>query len=134
MFRILALWNDLAHLAQAWLPTIRDYAVAIIVVAAALAVAHFARGIRTKFAALVVACAIIATTIAYSVGHKRGADRVKADWDWTLETERREGEQVRAEAERAVRVESPDSSVLSNDPWNRDAQPDAFGRAQGGRD
>ena len=114
---------DLWHQAHSLLPIVRDTAVALALIAAALGAAFIAPGLRNKLAALLAACAVIATTIAYSVGLKRGADRVKADWDWTLEVEHREGEAARSDAERAVRVEPPDGGVLANDPWNRDAKP-----------
>ena len=127
MFRLLDLWHQVPSL----LPIVRDYAVALGLIAAAFGVAFFAPGARIKLAAVLVACAVITTTIAYSLGLKRGSDRVKADWDWTLELEHREGEAARAEARRAVRVEPADSGVLANDPWNRDAQPAAGGGAQG---
>ena len=116
---------DLWHRAQGLLPVVRDTALALALIAAALAVVFIAPGLRSKLAALLAACAVIATTIAYSVGLKRGADRVKADWDWTLEVEHREGEAARSDAERAVRVEPADGGVLANDPWNRDAKPAA---------
>jgi hypothetical protein len=121
MFVLLDLW----HQAQSLLPIVRDYAVALALIAAAFGVAFVVPGVRIKLTAALVACAVIATTIAYSVGLKRGADRVKADWDWTLEVEHREGEAARGDAERAVRVEPRDSSVLANDPWNRDTKPAA---------
>jgi hypothetical protein len=127
MPRLLDLW----HLLHILMPIIRDYAAALGLIAAAAGVAFIAPGVRIKLAALLAALSIIATTIAYSVGLKRGSDRVKADWDWTLELEHREGEAARAEARRAVRVEPADSGVLANDPWNRDAQPPARGGAQG---
>ena len=127
MLRPLDLWHPLHIL----LPVIRDYAAALGLVAAALALAFIAPGLRVKLAAVLAALSIIATTIAYTVGLKRGSDRVKADWDWTLELEHRAGEAARADAERAVRVEPADSGVLADDPWNRDAQPHAGGRAQG---
>jgi len=114
---------DLWHQMQGLLPVVRDYAVALALIAAALAVVSIAPGVRSKLAALLAACAVIATTIAYGVGLKRGADRVKADWDWTLEVEHREGEAARSDAERAVRVEPADSGVLANDAWNRDTKP-----------
>jgi hypothetical protein len=114
---------DLWHQMQSLLPVVRDYAVALALIAAALGAAFIAPGVRSKLAALLAVCAVIATTIAYSVGLKRGADRVKADWDWTLEVEHREGEAARSDAERAVRVEPADGGVLANDPWNRDAKP-----------
>jgi hypothetical protein len=121
MFALLDLWHQL----QSLLPIVRDYAVALGLIAAALGVAFIAPRARIKLAAVLVACAVITTTIAYSVGLKRGSDRVKADWDWTLEVEHREGEAARGDAERAVRVEPRDSSVLANDPWNRDTKPAA---------
>jgi hypothetical protein len=121
MFALLDLWHQL----QSLLPIVRDYAVALGLIAAALGVAFIAPRARIKLAAVLVACAVITTTIAYSVGLKRGSDRVKADWDWTLEVEHREGEAARRDAERAVRVEPRDSSVLANDPWNRDTKPAA---------
>jgi hypothetical protein len=121
MFRLFDLW----HQAQSLGPIVRDYAVALGLIAGALGVAYVAPSARIKLFAVLFACAVITTTIAYSVGLKRGADRVKADWDWTLAVEHREGEQVRSDAEHAVRVESPDSGVLANDPWNRDAKPAA---------
>jgi hypothetical protein len=127
MPRLLDLWHPLHIL----LPVIRDYAAALGLIAATAGVAFIAPGIRIKLAAVLTALSIIATTIAYSVGLKRGSDRVKADWDWTLEREHREGEAARTKAERAVRVESADSGVLANDPWNRDAQPPAGGGAHG---
>jgi hypothetical protein len=127
MLRLIDLWHPL----QILLPVIRDYAAALGLIAAAVGVAFIAPGARIKLAAVLTALSIIATTIAYSVGLKRGSDRVKADWDWTLELEHREGEAARAEAERAVRVEPVDSGVLADDPWNRDTQPAAGGRAQG---
>lgn len=114
---------DLWHALQILLPIARDYAVALGAIATALGVAFVAPGIRIKLAAALVAAIVIATTIAYGVGLKRGSDRVKADWDWTLELEHREGEAARTGAERAVRVEPADSGVLADDPWNRDAQP-----------
>ena len=114
---------DLLHQFKALIPIIRDYAVVIGVVAAALGVAYIAPRARTKLIALIVGCAVIATIIVYGVGIKRGSDRVKADWDWTLELENREGEQARTEAERNVRIEPADGGVLRDDPWNRDAQP-----------
>ncbi|MBX9825437.1 MAG: hypothetical protein K2Y27_10625 [Xanthobacteraceae bacterium] len=128
MPRLLDLWLPLHTL----LPIIRDYAAALALIATAAGVAFVAPSLRVKLAAVLAAVCIIATTIAYSVGLKRGSDRVKADWDWTLELEHREGEAARAAAERAVRVEPADSGVLADDPWNRDAQPPARGRAQGG--
>jgi hypothetical protein len=127
MLHLLDLWHPL----QILLPIIRDYAAALGLIAAALAVAFIAPGVRTRLAAVCAALCIIIATIAYSVGLKRGSDRVKADWDWTLELEHREGEAARTDAERAVRVEPADSGVLADDPWNRDAQPPAGGRAQG---
>jgi hypothetical protein len=131
MLRLLDLFLDFLHPLQILLPVIRDYAAALALIVAALAAAFIAPGVRTKLAALLVAGSVIATTIAYSLGLKRGTDRVKADWDWTLELEHREGEAARADAERAVRVEPADSGVLANDPWNCDAQPAAGGGAQG---
>ena len=122
---------DLWHSLQILLPVIRDYAAALGLIAAAAGVAFIAPGVRIKLAAVLAALSIIITTIAYSVGLKRGSDRVKRNWDWTLELEHREGEAARAEAERAVRVEPSDSGVLADDPWNRDTQPSAGGRAQG---
>ena len=116
MPRLLDLWHQL----QAWLPIIGDYSAAIGLVAAALGVASIAPGIRTRLVAAIFACAVVTTTVAYSVGLKRGSDRVKADWDWTLEVEARDGEGARADAVRAVRVEPRDSGVLRSDPWNRD--------------
>jgi hypothetical protein len=127
MLRLLDLWHQLQFL----LPIIRDYAAALGLIAAALAVAFIAPSLRIKLAAVLAALSIIITTIAYSVGLKRGSDRVKADWDWTLELEHREGEAARTAAERAVRVEPADSGVLADDPWNRDTQPAARGRTQG---
>jgi membrane protein implicated in regulation of membrane protease activity len=127
MPRLLDLWHPL----QILLPVIRDYAAALGLIAAAAGVAFVAPGVRIKLAGVLAALSIIVTTIAYSVGLKRGSDRVKADWDWTLELEHREGEAARADAERAVRVEPADSGVLANDPWNCDAQPAAGGGAQG---
>ena len=127
MLRLLDLWHPL----QILLPVIRDYAAALGLIAAAAGVAFIAPNVRIKLAAVLAALSIIVTTIAYSVGLKRGSDRVKAQWDWTLELEHREGEAARTEAERAVRVEPADSSVLADDPWNRDAQPLAGSRAQG---
>lgn len=127
MFRLFDLW----HPVQILLPIIRDYAAALALIAAALGTAFVARGMRLRLAALLVAASVIVTTIAYSVGLKRGSDRVKADWDWTLELEHRDGEAARMAAERAVRVEPPDSGVLADDPWNRDAQPAARRGAQG---
>jgi hypothetical protein len=121
MFALLDLW----HQAQGLLPIVRDYAMALALIAAALGTAFVAPGVRIKLAAALFACAVIATTIAYSVGLKRGTDRVKADWDWTLEVEHREGEGARRDAERAVRAEPPGSGVLANDPWNRDTKPAA---------
>ncbi len=121
MFALLDLW----HQAQGLLPIVRDYAVALALIAAALGIAVVAPGVRSKLAAVLVACAVITTIIAYSVGLKRGSDRVKADWDWMLEVEHREGESARGDAERAVRVEPADSGVLANDPWNRDTKPAA---------
>ena len=121
MPRLLDLWHPL----QILLPVIRDYAAALGLIAAAAGVAFVAPGVRIKLAGVLAALSIIVTTIAYSVGLKRGADRVKADWDWTLEVEHRAGEQVRSDAEHAVRVEPADSGVLANDPWNRDAKPAA---------
>src|SRR5262245_15994704 len=119
MLRLLDLWHQLQFL----LPIIRDYAVALGVIAAAFGVAFIVPSARVKLIAVLVASAVIATTIAYSLGLKRGSDRVKADWDWTLELEHREGEAARTDAERALRVEPRDSGVLADDPWNRDAQP-----------
>ena len=116
---------DLWHQAQSLLPIVRDDAVALGLIAAALGVAFIAPGARIKLAAALFACAVITTTIAYGVGLKRGSDRVKADWHWTLEIEHRDGEAARSDAERAVRVEPPDSGVLANDPWNRDTKPAA---------
>ena len=127
MQRLLDLW----HPFQIVLPIVRDYAAALGLIATALGAAFIAPGVRLKLVAVLLACAVVTTTIAYSIGLKRGSDRVKADWDWTLELEHREGEAARTEAERAVRVEPADSGVLANDPWNRDAQPAARGRAQG---
>jgi membrane protein implicated in regulation of membrane protease activity len=127
MPRLLDLWHPL----QILLPVIRDYAAALGLIAAAAGVAFVAPGVRIKLAGVLAALSIIVTTIAYSVGLKRGSDRVKADWDWTLELEHREGEAARTAAERAVRVEPADSGVLADVPWNRDAQPSAGGRAQG---
>jgi hypothetical protein len=127
MPRLLDLWHPL----QILLPVIRDYAAALGLIVAAAGVAFVAPGVRIKLAGVLAALSIIVTTIAYSVGLKRGSDRVKADWDWTLELEHREGEAARTAAERAVRVEPADSGVLADDPWNRDAQPPAGGRAKG---
>ena len=127
MPRLLDLWHPL----QILLPVIRDYAAALGLIAALAGVAFIAPGVRIKLAAVCAILSIIITTIAYSVGLKRGSDRVKAHWDWTLELEHREGEAARAAAERAVRVEPADSGVLADDPWNRDAQPAAGGGAQG---
>jgi hypothetical protein len=122
---------ELSHQLQIRLPVIGDYAAALGLIAAALGVAFIAPGVRIKLAAVLAALSIIITTIAYSVGLKRGSDRVKADWDWTLDLEHREGEAARTEAERAVRVEPADSGLLADDPWNRDTQPLAGGGAQG---
>jgi hypothetical protein len=127
MQRLFDLWHPL----QILLPIVRDYAAALGLIAAAFAVAFVAPGLRIKLAALLAALSIITTTIAYSVGLKRGSDRVKKDWDWTLEFEHREGEAARTAAERAVRVEPADSGVLADDPWNRDAQRPAGSGAQG---
>jgi hypothetical protein len=121
MFALLDLWREM----QGLLPIVRDYAVALALIAAALGIAFVAPSVRIKLAAVLFACAVITTTIAYSVGLKRGSDRVKADWDWTLEVEHREGETARSDAERAVRAEPADSGVLANDPWNRDTKPAA---------
>ena len=131
MLHLYFFWQSIQHQAVAWAPTVRDYAVAIGIVLSALAVAYIAPRWRTKLTALGVAASVIITTIAYGVGQKRGADRVKADWDWTLELENREGEHHRTEAERTVHVEPADGGVLRDDPWNRDAQPAARGGAQG---
>jgi hypothetical protein len=127
MHGLLDLWREL----QILLPVIRDYAAALALIAAILTIASFTHSLRIKLAAVLVAASLIATAIAYSVGLQRGSDRVKADWDWTLEIEHREGEQFRAEAERAVRIEPADSGVLADDPWNRDTQPPARGGTQG---
>ena len=123
MLRLLDLWHEFQFL----LPIVRDYAVALGIIAAALGIAFIVPGARTKLIAVLVASAVVATTIAYSLGLKRGSDRVKADWDWTLELELREGEAARTDAERATRIEPRDSGVLADDPWNRDAQPPVAG-------
>jgi hypothetical protein len=133
MFRALSLLQDIQQFIESWLPIVRDYAVALGIIAASLGVAYIIPGIRAKLAALLVAGAVITTTIAYGIGQKRGADRVQSDWDYSVEAARKSGEQDRADAVRDLGDRAPDERVRQRqaDPWNRDnrAKPEGEGGA-----
>lgn len=111
------------HMLESWWGIVVSYGVAGIAVIGLLAVALFAPlGPRARLAAFAAAALIVALTASYTVGLKQGADRVKRDWDWTLQVEAKDGEEARTDAERTVPAEPPAS--VRDDIWNRDGWKD----------
>jgi hypothetical protein len=110
------------HWLSSWWDIMLAYGQAGFAMAALVAIAILVPwiGFKARIGCLIAAAITLGHTIAFTVGIKKGADRVKADWDWTLGVEEKQGEQDRADAERFVRPELPDSVQLANDPWNRD--------------
>lgn len=95
-----------------------DYFWAVVVIAAALAVAWFVPSVRVRFAALCVAGAVIATTVAYSVGIHKENERWKARARAAVQQEIKDGEQARADGGAAVDRAGDDG--VQNDRFNRD--------------
>ena len=71
-----------------------------------------------RIAIIAAAGLVVSHTASFTVGIKKGADRVKANWDQSLAIETKQGEKARADAERTVGADTPDSVRL--DEWNRD--------------
>lgn len=114
---------DLLHTIKSWWAVVLGYGVVGLVVAGFVAAGLFLPfGSRVRISCWVAAVLVLAGAVIWAWGDKHGADRVKADWDWTLKVEAVEGEKVRTDAERLVVPEPPDR--LSNDPWNRDSRPE----------
>lgn len=113
------------HWITSWWDIMLAYGTAGLIVAGLIAVAFLVPviGLRLRIACLAAAAIIVGLTISFTVGIKKGADRVKADWDWTLAAEATEGETARTDAERSVPEPSVDGGELRDDPWNRDRWP-----------
>lgn len=118
MISLFGWFGEVHHFFASWWPIARDYWVAAALILLLLWLAWIAPGPKSKLLALLCACCVIATTIAYTVGEIRGSSRVKADWDWELGQEHVNGEKLRSDAVGSVRAE-PDS-VRAQSPWNRD--------------
>lgn len=112
--------GSLWHWLTSWWDIMLSYGIAGIWVAALVAAAILIPRINftARVVLLSVAGIIVLCTISFTVGIKKGADRVKADWDWSIEAETKDGTKDRTDAERTVRAQPPDSVRL--DPWNRD--------------
>ena len=108
------------HWLTSWWDIMLSYGTAGLIVSGLVAVAVFVPGIGLKgrLIVLVAAGLVVSHTASFTVGIKKGADRVKANWDQSLDTEAEHGEKARADSERAVRAEPPAS--VRGDAWNRD--------------
>jgi uncharacterized protein YacL len=111
---------DIWHWITSWWGIMLSYGIAGIWVAALIAAAILIPRINltARIVLLSVAGIIVLCTISFTVGIKKGADRVQSDWDYSIEAETKSGTKDRTDAERTVRAQSPDSVRL--DPWNRD--------------
>lgn len=110
------------HWITSWWPIMLSYGVAGLWTAGLVAAAVLIpwMSFKVRMALIAVAGLILLTTASFTVGIKKGADRVQDDWDWQLELEAQQGEQVRTDASDTVRNAEPDSSVRNGSPWNRD--------------
>lgn len=118
IFALAGLW----HWITAWWPIMLSYGVAGLWIAGLVAAAVFLPWIsfKVRVAFIVVASIILLCTASFTVGIKKGADRVKADWDWSIDVEAKDGEQDRTDAVRDLGTRSDRSGLRDNDPWNRD--------------
>lgn len=116
MFALAGFW----HWVTNWWPIMLSYGVVGLWIAGLVAASVLIPWLnfKVRMALVGIAGLIVLTTAAFTVGIKKGADRVKADWDWQLELEAKQGEKLRDDASDAVRAE-PDS-VRDGSPWNRD--------------
>jgi hypothetical protein len=114
--------SDAWHGIMTWWSILLGYGVVGLVIAGLIAAGLFLPfGARVRITCWVAAAVVFSIAFAFAWGAKTGADRVKADWDWTLKVEARDGEKARTDAERLVHDEPPDQ--LRDDPRNRDGWP-----------
>lgn len=110
------------HSIMTWWGILLGYGAVGLVIAGLVAAGLFLPfGTRVRITCWVVAADIFVIAFAFAWGAKTGADRVKADWDWTIKQEQIEGEAARTDAERTVHDEHPDR--LRDDQRNRDNWP-----------
>jgi hypothetical protein len=115
---------NLLQFVQSWWAVVLGYGLVGITIAGFIAAGLLLPfGTRVRIACWIAAALVLENAIVFGWGAKIGADRVQAQWDWTIEVEHVEGEKIRTDAERLVVDEPPDSRVLTHDPWNRDSRP-----------
>lgn len=108
------------HWITSWWPILLSYGAAGLWMAGLVAAAVLIPKLdfKVRLALLAVAGVLLLTTLSFTVGVRKGMDKVNDDWDWTLGVEAKDGEEIRTDAERSVGAE-PDS-VRARSPWNRD--------------
>lgn len=111
---------QLGNWIENWWPILSAYGTVGLGIAGLVAVATFvpALSFTSRVILLCVAAWLVTTTIAFTVGVKKGRDEVKAEQSQELTQEKENGEDLRKDADDTVRIE-PDS-VRAQSPWNRD--------------
>lgn len=120
------IFGDIGALVEwvtAWWSILLSYGAAGLAIAGLVAAAIFLPFVpRFRLVCIIAAAVTLGHTVAFTVGIKQGADRVRAEWNQGLAREAKQGEAQRKDAERTVAAEPPAS--VRDDVWNRDGWTD----------